>query len=187
MAVYAAAVLLEEDKETVLRALSDVQPPKGRFEQYMSAHSILAIVDYAHTPDALENVLHTIQDIRTNQKIITVVGCGGDRDKTKRPIMAKIAEEKSDILILTSDNPRTESAEAILEDMLQGIENTQTTLVISDRKSAIEQAVALAHKGDILLIAGKGHETYQEINHERTHFDDKEVVMVALENKQIEG
>ncbi len=184
LAVYGAAVLLGEDKMQVLSVLSDLHGAPGRFETYMSPNEkILGIVDYAHTPDALLNVLATIKQLRTQgQNILTVVGCGGDRDKTKRPIMAEVACEHSDRVIFTSDNPRSEDPEEILNEMEAGITLTQKkkTLRITDRKEAIKTAVALAQKDDILLIAGKGHETYQEIKGVKHHFDDREVLTEAF-------
>lgn len=184
LAIYGTAVELGLDKIEVLRLLSELESVSGRFQFIISSQKITAIVDYAHTPDALENVLKTIDDIRTkNEQLITVVGCGGDRDKTKRPIMAKIASEISNKAIFTSDNPRTENPEAIIEEMEKGVEahNYKKTLSILDRKQAIKTACQLANSGDIILIAGKGHETYQEINGVRHHFDDMETVKEILE------
>jgi UDP-N-acetylmuramoyl-L-alanyl-D-glutamate--2,6-diaminopimelate ligase len=163
-----------------MSALSAVE---GRFDYIKSTNGIIAIIDYAHTPDALLNVLNTIDTLRTGtEQVITVVGCGGDRDKTKRPIMAKIAVNKSDRVILTSDNPRSEDPETILAEMQQGIDAIASlkTLTIVNRKEAIKTACALALPGDIILIAGKGHEKYQEIHGIRHHFDDKEVVKEFL-------
>ena len=179
LAVYAAARLLRQDKTDVLAVLSGLEPVLGRFNHIRTADNITAIVDYAHTPDAVKNVLETIQDIREpGQKIITVVGAGGNRDATKRPIMAKIAVSMSDQLILTSDNPRNEEPERILEDMKQGIDGQESrkTLVIVNRLEAIKTACALAKPGDIILVAGKGHETYQEVKGVRHHFDDLEIL-----------
>ncbi len=180
---YAVAVLLGKDKLEVLAALSRLEPPAGRFQQYASETGITAIVDYAHTPDALENVLKTIKNIRKgNEMVITVVGCGGDRDKGKRPVMAEIATRLSDQVILTSDNPRTEDPDGIIEDMKVGVakENAKKVLAITSRKEAINTACALAHGGDILLIAGKGHEDYQILGTEKVHFDDYETVTETL-------
>ena len=163
----------------VLRILSELESVSGRFQFIVSDDKITAIVDYAHTPDALENVIETINAIRTkNELLITIVGCGGDRDKTKRPIMAQIASNLSDKVILTSDNPRTEDPLVILADMEKGIEpqNHRKALTIADRKQAIKTACQLASPNDIILIAGKGHETYQEIKGVRHHFDDMEMV-----------
>jgi UDP-N-acetylmuramoyl-L-alanyl-D-glutamate--2,6-diaminopimelate ligase len=185
LAVYGAATFLGQDKMQVLAVLSNLHGAAGRFETYMSKNDkVLGIVDYAHTPDALLNVLATINQLRTKgQQLITVVGCGGDRDKTKRPIMGQAACEHSDKTILTSDNPRTEDPEAILNDIESGLTMAQKrkALRITDRREAIKTACALAQPDDILLIAGKGHETYQEINGVRHHFDDKEVLLEVFE------
>ncbi len=175
-AVYGVAHLLGEDSIQVLTALSTLRSVAGRF-QHLKHLGRIGVVDYAHTPDALENVLNTIKGIRTgNEAVITIVGCGGDRDKTKRPIMAKIACQLSDRVILTSDNPRTEDPNEILKDMQAGVgsEYRARVLSISNRREAIRTAVSLSQEKDILLVAGKGHETYQEINGERHHFDDVE-------------
>lgn len=187
LAVYGAAVLLGEDEEEVLMQLSKVKGAQGRFDR-ITIHGITAIVDYAHTPDALENVLKTIQGVRTGgEQVITVVGCGGNRDRTKRPIMAKIATQFSDKVILTSDNPRDEEPMAILREMEAGINpvDFKKTMIIEDRREAIKTAGIIAKKGDIILIAGKGHETYQEIKGVKYPFDDREVVkeMLNLLNK----
>ena len=180
LAVYGAATLLGEDKMQVLSILSNLHGAPGRFETYMSPNDkVLGIIDYAHTPDALINVLATIEQLRTSgQQIITVVGCGGDRDKTKRPIMAQVASEHSDKAIFTSDNPRSEDPEEILNEMEAGLSGAQRrkTLRITDRKEAIKTACILAQPDDIVLIAGKGHETYQEIKGIKHHFDDREVL-----------
>lgn len=188
LAIYGAAVQLGLDELEVLRLLSELESVSGRFQFVVSDSKITAIVDYAHTPDALENVLNTINDIRTkNEQLITVVGCGGDRDKTKRPLMANIATSNSDKTILTSDNPRSEDPEAILADMEKGVEpqNQRKMLTVLDRKQAIKAACQLAQPNDIILIAGKGHETYQEIKGVRHHFDDMEVVkeFLAIQNR----
>ncbi|MBR1517196.1 MAG: UDP-N-acetylmuramoyl-L-alanyl-D-glutamate--2,6-diaminopimelate ligase [Bacteroidales bacterium] len=183
-AIYATAVLCGMDHQAALVALSTLQAAEGRFE-YVNGNGITAIVDYAHTPDALKNVLDTIDDIRTpQQQIITVVGCGGDRDKSKRPEMAKIGVSLSDKLILTSDNPRSEDPESILDDMEAGLTNNEKSraLRISDRRQAIRTACMMAKEGDIVLVAGKGHEKYQEINGVRHHFDDKEELRALLIN-----
>ncbi|TAH24936.1 MAG: UDP-N-acetylmuramoyl-L-alanyl-D-glutamate--2,6-diaminopimelate ligase [Cytophagales bacterium] len=180
LGVYATAVLLDEDKEEVLMQLSNIDTAKGRFEVLRSVSGIIAIVDYAHTPDALQNVLDTINDLRQgHEKIITVVGCGGNRDKAKRPVMAGIAAKNSNKVILTSDNPRTESPELIIQEMEAGvgIVEKKKVLSITDRKEAIKTACSLASSGDIILIAGKGHENYQEINGVKHHFDDQEEVL----------
>lgn len=184
LAVYGAAVLMGEDKMKVLAVLSDLHGAPGRFETYMSPNEkVLGIVDYAHTPDALINVLATIKQLRTGgQQIITVVGCGGDRDKTKRPVMAEVACEHSDRVIFTADNPRSEDPEEILNEMEAGISAAQKrkTLRITDRREAIKTACALAQQQDIVLIAGKGHETYQEIKGVKHPFDDREVLTEAF-------
>ncbi|MFY0687628.1 MAG: UDP-N-acetylmuramoyl-L-alanyl-D-glutamate--2,6-diaminopimelate ligase [Cyclobacteriaceae bacterium] len=183
LSVYAMAILLEEDANDVLTVLSQLKGARGRFEYVQNVAGVLAIVDYAHTPDALENVLSTIDGVRSkNETLITVVGCGGDRDAEKRPKMAAIACSQSDKVILTSDNPRTEDPEAILDDMWAGVPKTaqRKTLRILDRREAIRTACALASKQDIILVAGKGHETYQEVNGERSHFDDKEILTEIL-------
>ena len=179
LAIYSTAIELGFESDEVLRNISALKPVEGRFETLHSNNNITAIVDYAHTPDALENVLTTINEINAGEgKIITVVGAGGNRDKTKRPEMACVAAELSDKLILTSDNPRCEDPEEILKDMLKGVNIVQQkkTIKITDRKEAIKTAVMLANKGDIILVAGKGHEKYQEINGVKHHFDDKEVL-----------
>ncbi|MEM7102588.1 MAG: UDP-N-acetylmuramoyl-L-alanyl-D-glutamate--2,6-diaminopimelate ligase [Bacteroidota bacterium] len=177
LAVYATAMLLGEDAINTLTIMSNLQTAEGRFDQMRDAErNITAIVDYAHTPDALDNVLNTIQAIRQpSQKIITVVGCGGDRDKAKRPKMAYVAVLLSDQTILTSDNPRSENPDKILEDMEKGIpvEHADKVLTITNRKQAIKTACKMADNGSIILVAGKGHEKYQEINGEKTQFDDK--------------
>ena len=166
LAVYATAILLKQDKTNILTALSNLNSVEGRFQYVKSPNGIIGIVDYAHTPDALKNVLETIKDIRTgNEQVITLVGCGGDRDSAKRPVMAAIACEYSNKVILTSDNPRSEDPETILDQMQKGINpiDVKKTLRITDRKEAIRTACNLSNKGDIILIAGKGHEKYQEI------------------------
>ncbi|RTY83999.1 UDP-N-acetylmuramoyl-L-alanyl-D-glutamate--2,6-diaminopimelate ligase [Flavobacterium sp. ZB4P23] len=183
VAIYGAAVELGMESLEVLRLLSDLESVSGRFQFIVSASNITAIVDYAHTPDALENVLKTINDIRTkNEQLITVVGCGGNRDKSKRPIMAGIAAEWSDTAIFTSDNPRNENPEVIITEMEHGVaaQNYKKVLSITDRKQAIKTACQLAQPNDIILIAGKGHETYQEINGIRLDFDDMEIVKKTL-------
>ncbi|RTY86663.1 UDP-N-acetylmuramoyl-L-alanyl-D-glutamate--2,6-diaminopimelate ligase [Flavobacterium sp. RSP15] len=183
VAIYGAAVELGMESLEVLRLLSDLESVSGRFQFIVSASNITAIVDYAHTPDALENVLKTINDIRTkNEQLITVVGCGGNRDKSKRPIMAGIVAELSDKAIFTSDNPRNENPEVIITEMEHGVtaQNYKKVLSISDRKQAIKTACQLAQPNDIILIAGKGHETYQEINGIRLDFDDMEIVKEIL-------
>lgn len=179
LAVYATAILLKQQKDEILAVISRLTPVAGRFDTIRSLDGILAIVDYAHTPDALKNVLSAISEIRlAEQKVITVVGAGGDRDKTKRPEMASEALAASDLVILTSDNPRTEDPEAIIRDMEAGIDKNagKKSISITNRREAIKTAVHLAQPGDIILIAGKGHENYQEVNGVKHHFDDKEVV-----------
>ncbi|MBQ7279490.1 MAG: UDP-N-acetylmuramoyl-L-alanyl-D-glutamate--2,6-diaminopimelate ligase [Bacteroidales bacterium] len=183
-AIYATAVLCGIESLEALRLLSDLHAAEGRFE-YVTGHGITAIVDYAHTPDALQNVLQTINDIRNErQHLITVVGCGGDRDSTKRPEMALIAANMSDKVVITSDNPRTEDPNKILDDMESGIPNDKrwTVVRITDRRQAIRTACMMAQEGDIILVAGKGHEKYQEINGVRSHFDDKEELQHILLN-----
>jgi len=183
LAAYASAVVLGEDEEEVLTILSSAQAIPGRFERVEEGEDITAIVDYAHTPDALKNVLKTIQNIRTrNEQVITVIGCGGNRDRTKRPKMAEIACRLSDKVILTSDNPRNEDPEKIIEDMKAGVGplDFKKTLTIVDRREAIRTAVALAQKYDIILVAGKGHEDYQEIKGVKHAFSDKEILKETL-------
>lgn len=185
LAVYGTAMLLGEDSENVLEVLSMLNPPAGRFQQVISKTNRVGIVDYAHTPDALLNVLETINDLKEgDQNIITVVGCGGNRDKTKRPLMAKIASQLSGTVILTSDNPRHEDPQDILNDMYVGVPITsrRKVLTILDRQAAIQKAVDLASPTDILLIAGKGHETYQDIKGQKTHFDDREQLIIAFKD-----
>ena len=181
LCVYGAAVLLGSDEQEVLQALSALTSVSGRFEPVRSESGVTAIVDYAHTPDALENVIDTINEIRTPaQQLIVVCGCGGDRDATKRPEMGRIASREADIAIFTSDNPRTEDPERILDQVVAGAEAGRQTLRISDRAQAIRTAVMLAKAGDIILIAGKGHEDYQIIGTEKIHFDDREQVGAAF-------
>ncbi|MBK6835423.1 MAG: UDP-N-acetylmuramoyl-L-alanyl-D-glutamate--2,6-diaminopimelate ligase [Bacteroidetes bacterium] len=188
LAVYATAVLLKQDKTNVLTALSTLNAVEGRFQQLKSTTGITGIVDYAHTPDALKNVLETIKSLRTgNEQVITLVGCGGDRDAAKRPIMAQIACELSTKVILTSDNPRSEDPESILDQMQKGIDPVEMkkTLRISDRKEAIRTACSLAKPGDIILIAGKGHENYQEIKGVKHPFDDFEILKETTKDLDI--
>ncbi|MBZ9627951.1 UDP-N-acetylmuramoyl-L-alanyl-D-glutamate--2,6-diaminopimelate ligase [Psychroflexus sp. CAK57W] len=183
LAVYAAADLLGVDELENLQTLSQLKPVDGRYQHHVSTTGIHVIVDYAHTPDALKNVLQTTNDIRTrNEDLITVVGCGGDRDKTKRPVMGKIAGNLSTKVIFTSDNPRTEDPEEIISDIEKGVESQDVfkTLSITSRQQAIKTACSLAHKGDIILIAGKGHETYQEVHGVRSDFDDLKIVKELL-------
>jgi UDP-N-acetylmuramoyl-L-alanyl-D-glutamate--2,6-diaminopimelate ligase len=174
-AIIGVAYELGLEKIEILTIISQLESVSGRFEHLVSDNGVIAIVDYAHTPDALKNVLETINNIRTNnEKLITVIGCGGDRDKTKRPKMAHIASQLSTQAIFTSDNPRTENPDTILEEMEEGVsaENLKKIITISDRRQAIKTACKFSEAGDILLIAGKGHENYQEISGERFHFDD---------------
>lgn len=187
LAIYATAELLGLEKVEILRLISDLESVSGRFQYLISNEKITAIVDYAHTPDALKNVLETINSIRTrNEELITVVGCGGDRDKTKRPKMGHIATALSTKVIFTSDNPRSEDPQSILDDIEKGVEpqNFKKALTISDRKQAIKAACQMAEPNDIILIAGKGHEDYQEIKGERFHFDDYETVQELLKQLQ---
>lgn len=180
--VYAAATLLGIDKLEVLTTLSQLTPVAGRFETIIAEDRTIAIVDYAHTPDALENVLQTIEEVRRDeQRLFVVCGCGGDRDKTKRPEMAAIAVKYATTAIFTSDNPRTESPEAILDDVVAGVGSAKNWLRITDRREAIRTAAMLAHPEDIILIAGKGHEDYQIIGTEKHHFDDREEIRDAFE------
>ena len=179
LAIYGAAVELGKEGEEVLRVMSTLKPVSGRFETLRSPEGVSAIVDYAHTPDALKNVLSTINEVLHGRgNVITVVGAGGNRDKGKRPIMAAEAAKGSSRVILTSDNPRNEEPQEIINDMLAGLSDVQKKNVISivDRKEAIRTACALAQKGDVILVAGKGHEDYQEIKGVKHHFDDKEVI-----------
>jgi UDP-N-acetylmuramoyl-L-alanyl-D-glutamate--2,6-diaminopimelate ligase len=179
LAAYGTAFLLGKDKADILRFLSKLSSAKGRFDTVYSSDKITGIIDYAHTPDALQNVLQTVADLRTgNEQVITIVGCGGNRDATKRPLMAKIACEWSDKVIFTSDNPRFENPETILDEMQQGVpaEHFKKTLRIGDRREALKAAVGMAQKGDIILVAGKGHETYQDIQGVKYPFDDRIVL-----------
>lgn len=179
LAVYSVAVLLGEDPIDTLAAISGLDAVEGRFQYMRSRSEVSGIVDYAHTPDALKNVLGTISDIRGgNEQVITVVGCGGDRDSMKRPLMAAIAAERSDRVILTSDNPRTEDPQKIIDDMKKGVEpqHARKVLVIPDRREAIKAACSMAVSGDIILVAGKGHEKYQEVNGVKHPFDDMQVL-----------
>ena len=183
LAIYATADLLGLEKMEILRLLSELENVAGRFQYFISKEKITAIVDYAHTPDALKNVLDTINALRTgNESVITIVGCGGDRDKSKRPVMGHIASEMSNQAIFTSDNPRTESASTIIEEMEAGVEpqNVRKILAIENRKQAIKTACQLATANDIILVAGKGHETYQETNGKRVDFDDFKMVKEIL-------
>lgn len=183
LSVYGAAVLLGFDRAEVLRVMSMLHAVSGRFEFVRAANGTTAIVDYAHTPDALENVLQTIGELRTpTQQLTLVCGCGGDRDRTKRPEMAQIAVKYADTAIFTADNPRHEAPEAILDEMVAGLQPGARFLRIADRAEAIRSAVMLARPGDILLIAGKGHETYQIVGDVKHHFDDREEVRKAFDS-----
>ena len=189
LAVYSVATILGEQPLNVLTALSDLEPPRGRFQIVRTAGieagpTIIGIVDYAHTPDALKNVLATINEVcGGTQRVITVVGCGGDRDRTKRPIMARIAAEMSHTVVLTSDNPRSEDPNTIIHEMRTGIAQADQSRVFvnADRKEAIRMAVGLARPGDVVLVAGKGHETYQEVKGVNHPFDDATVLKETLE------
>ncbi|GAB5539695.1 MAG: UDP-N-acetylmuramoyl-L-alanyl-D-glutamate--2,6-diaminopimelate ligase [Salibacteraceae bacterium] len=183
LATYSTALLLDQDKLETLTMLSNLNPPAGRFQHLRTDNGVIGIVDYAHTPDALKNILDTIGDIRGgDERVITVIGCGGDRDKSKRPLMADIATKKSDKVILTSDNPRTEDPTQIIKEMEAGVDKTllKKTLSITDRREAIKAAASMAETGDIILVAGKGHETYQEVNGERSDFDDMLILTEML-------
>ncbi|MCW3070236.1 MAG: UDP-N-acetylmuramyl-tripeptide synthetase [Bacteroidetes bacterium] len=183
LAVYATAILLKEEKTNVLTTLSTLNSVEGRFQYVRTENGVIGIVDYAHTPDALMNVLKTINDIRTgNEKVITVVGCGGDRDAVKRPVMAKIACDLSNKVILTSDNPRSEEPDMIIKEMQAGVDgvNHKKTIAMTDRAEAIKTACSYAEPGDIILIAGKGHEKYQEIKGVKHPFDDMQVLQENL-------
>jgi UDP-N-acetylmuramoyl-L-alanyl-D-glutamate--2,6-diaminopimelate ligase len=186
LAVYGCAMLLGKEKERILTLLSEQMPVEGRFETLRSAGGITGIVDYAHTPDALKNVLAAVDHLRNgNTRIITVVGAGGNRDSGKRPLMGRVAADLSQQVILTSDNPRFEKPEDIIEDMMAGIpaDKRNDVLAITDRREAIKTAVRLAGEGDIILAAGKGHETYQEIEGKKLPFDDREILQDLLANK----
>lgn len=183
LGVYAAAIILGQDIDKVKGIIKTLEAVPGRFQYIKSSRGVIGIVDYAHTPDALENALKTVNEMKKNGKVISVIGCGGDRDRSKRPIMAKIGYDMSDVLILTSDNPRTEKPEAILEEMKKGIEGLYfegKVYILVDRYDAIEKACNLANPDDFILIAGKGHENYQEVNGIKTHFDDMEELQKNL-------
>ena len=187
VAIYGASELLGLEKTEILRLISELESVSGRFEYFVTEGNITVIIDYAHTPDALKNVIETINSIRTkNESLITVVGCGGDRDRTKRPKMAHIASALSTKVVFTSDNPRSEIPEDIITDMEKGVEpqNFKKTVSIVDRKQAIKTACQLAGPNDIILVAGKGHETYQEINGVKTNFDDYKIVEEFLKQLQ---
>ncbi|MGO3307738.1 MAG: Mur ligase family protein, partial [Sphingobacterium sp.] len=179
LAVYGTAILLEQETMKVLTMMSEIVGAEGRFEVVHAKNGVVGVVDYAHTPDAVENVLSTIRELRQGkQQIITVLGCGGDRDKTKRPEMAKTAVRLSDKVIITSDNPRTEDPLAIIRDMELGVDSKdrKNVFTIAERREAIRAACHLAQPGDVVLVAGKGHEKYQEISGVRHHFDDREIL-----------
>ena len=183
LAIYATTDLLGIEKYENLRILSELDNVSGRFQHAVSQGGVNAIIDYAHTPDALKNVLETINSIRTfNEQVITVVGCGGDRDRTKRPKMGNIASSLSNQVVFTSDNPRSEDPQQIIDEVEAGVrpENYKKTISIIDRKQAIKTACKLAQQGDIILIAGKGHETYQIIGDQKTGFDDFEITNQIL-------
>ena len=185
LTVYAVAMEFELDEMETLRVLSELAPVEGRFEQFVSSSNIIGIVDYAHTPDALENVLETIGKIRTrNEQVITIVGCGGDRDAAKRPVMADIASKLSDKVILTSDNPRSEDPDQIIREMQAGVpvERSSKVLSITNREEAIKVACSLAQTNDYILVAGKGHETYQEIAGVKYDFDDLNILITTLKS-----
>jgi UDP-N-acetylmuramoyl-L-alanyl-D-glutamate--2,6-diaminopimelate ligase len=188
LAAYSVAILAGQGQDEVLRALSALSPAEGRFQLISNPDGIIAIVDYAHTPDALKNVLETIQSLRTgNEKLITVIGAGGDRDKQKRPMMAQLACNMSDHVILTSDNPRSEDPGEIINDMEAGLDPVQKrkTVSIIDRREAIKTACMISMAGDIIFVGGKGHETYQEINGVKNHFDDREILGEYLKGKEV--
>jgi UDP-N-acetylmuramoyl-L-alanyl-D-glutamate--2,6-diaminopimelate ligase len=183
LTAYSTAKLLDEDSTEVLTEISNLTPVRGRFQQIKGSNGVTGIVDYAHTPDALLKVLETINEIKTDdQQVFTIIGCGGNRDKTKRPTMAKIAVQNSDKVILTSDNPRNEDPEAIIMDMEKGVDpvNSKKTLAITNRKEAIKAAVSQAKSNDIILIAGKGHETYQLVRDQVLEFNDMEILTEYL-------
>ena len=185
LTIYAAAMMLGQRREEVLTAMSALHSVSGRLEYIRAEDGTTAVVDYAHTPDALENVLSTLEEIRrADQRIIVVCGCGGDRDRTKRPEMARIALKYASTAIFTSDNPRTEDPEAILRDMVEGLPTDARYLKIADRAEAIRTAAMMAQAGDILLIAGKGHETYQIVGTEKSHFDDREQVRINFAHRK---
>ncbi len=188
LSVYASALLMGEKRDEVLREISRLRSAEGRFDYLISpVDRLVGIIDYAHTPDALEKVLTTIRSICSgNEKLISIVGCGGDRDRSKRPLMAKIAAQLSDLLILSSDNPRTEEPQAILDEMMQGVELPYQARTLSqvDRREAIRTAVMMAAPGDIILVAGKGHEKYQEIMGVRHPFDDRAILLECFQTQK---
>jgi UDP-N-acetylmuramoyl-L-alanyl-D-glutamate--2,6-diaminopimelate ligase len=183
LAIYATAVLLGEDQLQALTSISALNSAEGRFDVVESKTGVIGVIDYAHTPDALKNVLHTILEIKEdNQNLISIVGCGGDRDNSKRPLMGNISAQNSNKVIFTSDNPRSEDPNQILQEMADGVSATlkKKTLIINDRREAIKTACSLVNTGDIILLAGKGHEKYQEIDGEKLPFDDKEELKTAF-------
>ena len=184
LAVYAASIILGQDPSSVITIMSQLESAEGRFDTIRSVNNITAIVDYAHTPDALKNALQAITALRTkNEQLITVIGAGGDRDKQKRPLMARIACEQSDKVILTSDNPRSEEPEQIIKEMETGLDPVHIRKILSivDRRQAIKTACAMAKSNDIILVTGKGHEKYQEIKGKKYPFDDKKILIELLE------
>jgi len=183
LAVYACAMILQQSGEETLRILSGLGTVSGRMEYIRGGDNLTAVVDYSHTPDALKNALLTLKElIRPGQELICVVGCGGNRDTTKRPLMARIADQYADLCIFTSDNPRFEDPEAILDQMMAGLSPEQQNrhLRITDRRQAIKTALKMARPGAIILVAGKGHETYQDVRGVKNHFDDKEILTEIL-------
>lgn len=183
LATLGTTMLLNANQNNILQLLPELNPIKGRLEQVHSKNNIIAFVDYAHTPDALEKVLKTIKSIiNPTQKLICVCGCGGNRDKSKRPLMGNIATKYADVTVFTSDNPRTECAENIIHDMISGVCDTANFLCVSDRRQAINKAVNMAKDHDVIIVTGKGHETYQIIGNRRTHFNDVEEIKTAFEN-----
>uniref|UniRef100_UPI0005AA6FDA Mur ligase family protein n=1 Tax=Faecalimicrobium dakarense TaxID=1301100 RepID=UPI0005AA6FDA len=185
LGIIAACYILKIPIEIIKDKLKSTKGVEGRFESVKNTKGFNVIVDYAHTPDALENILIAAKEFAKG-KVITVFGCGGDRDKTKRPLMGKIAQDNSDIAIITSDNPRTEDPNFIINDILNGIDKiNQNYIAIENRKEAIYKAIELADNNDVVIIAGKGHENYQIIGKIKHHFDDKEVAREAIENKNL--
>ena len=186
-AIYGAAVLLGEKEDEIIRGMSSLTPVEGRLEYFRGANDIVAAVDYAHTPDALENVLRTLKELNPEGGIVTVFGCGGNRDKTKRPEMGAIAAKYSDRIVVTSDNPRFEEPSEIINEIKEGMDlkGRAKSLFITDREEAIRIAILTAQPGAIILVAGKGHENYQIVNGEKRHFDDREIVRKYLSELEI--
>ena len=183
LAVWSALKLLGFDMGKVKKILENIKPPRGRFEHFTSASGVLVVVDYAHSPDSLEKIITAVEEIKVKGgRLITVFGCGGDRDPLKRPKMGKIGASMSDVAILTSDNPRSESPEEIIEDMTTGLsqDDLKKVTIIPNRREAIAEGVKLAQKGDVVLVAGKGHETYQDVKGVKSHFDDLEELKQAF-------